>query len=307
MSTQKQFDFKRAAKLRALERVVCSSRVKSLLKALDGFARDDRTCTVTIKRIGVSIGVSPKTAQRYAREAEGVGLLEVTGSSKDGQARTYRILWGVVFDLPDGVSGQRLERPTETPVNCDATPGHFDRGPRSSCPPTPVTVDQGPRSTVTGVYPTDSIDKVNATVRQAIQTVGGGDEVEKKKKETPPRSDNRQPTTDNCPRPPGWWAGKITRDDLRDRTFVVWLYGMAQRSQIIRPCHENQVRIVAVCLQAAADESLASVSGWVISTIEGGWWNRLSKDSIRVAIDKCKLPLTDEQRATLRDVEPFQH
>lgn len=292
--TQRQFDFKRASKLRALERVVCGKNVKALLKALDGFARDDRTCTVTLKRIGVSMGASEKTAQRTIRLAQAEGLLTVSGDGADGRANTYRIEWTAVFDLPDGVSGGRSGRAVETPVNSSADPGQNDRGGRSDCPPTPVNGDRGGRSTVTDPSPTDSIRQRTATVRQPeFHTANGGG--------LSPESEHsgRQPTAHSLPRS-GAWAGHIEQsfpDDERRRLWVA-----ACDAGLLDGSAVDRVRFIAAVLQARTRPE-GKKTGWLVRRVELGDWNYLDPKWVQSAVDKCKasgIVLTPDQVRQVR-------
>ena len=136
---QRTFDFPRAAKLNALERVEYLGNVKGALKALDAFARDAASCTVTMKMIARSMGKSINTARRAIRAAVEANLLRVSGQCTDGCSNTYTVNWSVVFSLPDGVRKQK-RKSTQTPTkpalvpppNLGGDPSQLGRGPLPS-------------------------------------------------------------------------------------------------------------------------------------------------------------------------------
>lgn len=295
MGEQQQFDFKRATKLRALERIVCSSNVKALLKALDGFARDDRHCTVTMKRLALSMGVSPKTAQRTIRTAQAEGLVSVTGDEWDGRALTYTIEWKLVFDLPDGVSGGRRNGGDETPVKSKATPvkPSFDLTtvPGQRCPRSPVNVDHGPRSRVTGVCATDTNDKDNAAVRQ--QQIGGvGGLIWK----SPERFATRKA---------GWWAGHI--GDLANPEERQRLLTAAITAGYLTGSNVDRVRVWALAMQAKSRPPGMATGHFVIH-VEDGDWSWLDPKYVKSAMDRLLsaegLRLTKAEFEGLRIDEP---
>lgn len=308
MGEQKQFDFKRATKLRALERIICRGSVKSLLKALDGFARDERTCTVTMKRLSISMGVSPKTTQRTIREAEGEGLLQVTGEVKDGCARTYRINWEAVFELPDGMGHFSAKSTDLTPVNEVPTPVTDDRGPRSICPPTPVNVDRGPRSTLTGVSSTDRTDKVNAAVRQGRTTAkgfvltyaaadGGGDGTNTFAARTRgATAEGGHPAATS-----GYaWAGHVDPtfpDAERQR-----LWDLACSMGYLSKTAVDRVRFRA-CIAHAKTRPEGMVTGWFVTRLMLGDWGWIDQKHVRNAVDYFKakgIELTVEEIRNVR-------
>lgn len=320
MSQQRQFDFKRATKLRALERVVCNSGVKGLLKALDGFARDERTCKVTMKRLALSMGVSPKTAQRSIRTAEAEGLLTVTGEPVHGQANTYRIEWQRVFDLPDGVSGGVVTGPPATPVKPAGTPGQSDRGPRSICPGTPVNLGGGPRSDWGGVCATDSYDKVNDTVRP-LRSVpptgrdgGGGVQIQDPEQAisavasalaiSTEVAEAGYVGTERLGRPSGWWAWKIKRGDLLSQKVMGPFFQAAVAAGLLDGKGMSAVRFLALARTTHNDPTIQNVTGYLVKIIERGDWNYLDPGAIDIAyriVRPNDAPLTPAQRDRVRE------
>lgn len=267
MGEQKQFDWPRAAKLHALERVTCpgGAHVKSLLKALDAFARDKATCTETLKRISVSMGVSISTAKRARAAAVTLGVLTMYGSPTDGRSNTYQINWNVVFALPDGINAEPRSSVTPTPVKLTRDPGQPDLGPRSSWTGTPVNL--------TGAHRTDRLDKENATVRPAEDPSDGGEGGLRNSIQEPEAS-----------RPSGWWAWSITRKDLTNAAEMVKFFKAAVSAGIISDTAIDRVRFVALTLHASAQDDIRNHCGYLVKHLERGTWNYLSRDSVKAAL-----------------------
>lgn len=287
MDQQTQFDFPRAAKLRALERVACaggSAHVKSLLKALDGFARDAESCTETLRRISVSMGVSISTAKRARAAAVELGVLTVFGDPTHGQSNTYHINWQAVFSLPDGLVRPR-SKTSPTPVNLTGAPGQPDRGPRSTW--------TGPPVNLTGVSTTDRNDQINATIRPATpknQDGGGGG--------FGTAFPNADSATPRGAKPIGWWAWSFDRSALRDTAEMVRLFKAAVDAGFLENKRVDRVRFVALVLHTDAQESIRNVCGYVVTHVERATWNYLSRDSVKSALAKLAkdgLVLTPEE------------
>ena len=286
MSEQKQFDFPRAAKLQQLERAAMTGNVKSLLKALDGFARDKTECIATLHSIGVSMGVSASTARRAVRDAQGLGVLEVFGCPEDGRSNLYRIVWTVVFSLPDGMTKKSRSKPLPTPTNLEGDPYQSDRGPLPTWEGTPTNLG--------GVSATDTNDKETATIRQPERGDGGGGGISKL------TTDNRQPTTT---RPSGFWAWSVTRTDLGQQGTVLRLFAAATEAGLLSGLQLDQIRFLALVHRIRSDESIRNVTGYLVKLVETGQWNYLPADSIRKAWSQVRPgqpPPTPEQIAKVR-------
>lgn len=321
---QRHFDFKRATKLNTLERVVCSSGVKSLLKALDAFARDATHCTVTLKRLAVSMGVSVCTARRAVRQAQAEGVLIVSGSETDGSANTYTINWQVVFDLPDGVADRRrkksgqtpIKTESDTPINLIAPPYQVDRGPLSTCEGTPIKL--------IGVLSTDRNDKENDTVRlgEILTAVGGGfssrsnsagsvgtlpaplenpEPVHQRASETPAPRQN-PPTSQPARR--GAWAGAIDKTfHAEERTRI---FRAALAAGLVTDCTRDKLRVQAAILQAMSRPDPKWVTGHLIDLIEVGDWQRLEVLHVERAAGRVLPPgrrLTTDEIKRIRGLE----
>ena len=285
MSEQKQFDFPRAAKLNALERVRVGTSVKSLLKALDGFIRDKDRDSITLKRISQSMDCSTKTAQRAVRTAERAGLVTVWGDPSDGQANVYRIEWGVIFDLPDAPA---------KPVRRPSTPGQIDRGPRTKCPPTPDKLTGDPGQNDRGATPPTKNDKETATIRQPERGHGGGGGISKL------TTDNRQPSTT---RPSGFWAWSVTRCELSKPATVLSLFKAATEAGYLTGLQLDQIRFLALVNRIRTDEEIRNVTGYLVATVQTGSWNYLPVDAIRKAWSQVRPgqpPPTSEQIARVK-------
>lgn len=287
--TQKQFDFPRAAKLRALERITCpgGANVKSLLKALDGFARDAATCTETLKRISVSMGVSTSTVKRARSAAQDLGLLTVYGCPTDGRSNTYEINWKEVFNLPDGISPKPRSKTETTQVNLNGDPGQVERGPRSICTGTQVKLN--------GALTTDRNDQLNATVRSEIRTDEGEGGLNS---DTPNKNDLR---------PSGWWAWAITRSDLTSPVEVNRLFKSAVAAGVLENRRLDLVRFVALAFHTAGQESIRNLCGYLVTHCERGSWNYLSRESVQKALKllaKDGVSLSPEQVEEIRKPRP---
>lgn len=284
MDSQKQFDFPRAAKLRALERVTCAggAHVKSLLKALDGFARDAETCTETLRRISVSMGVSVSTAKRARVAAEELGLLTVYGDPTDGRSNTYKINWQTVFNLPDGLQIRPRSKTSPTPVKMTWDPVQPDLGPRSTWTGTPVKMN--------GVSTTDRNDQVNATVRPAKSDGEEGGFLDC----------SFEPSTS---RPKGWWAWSFDRTDLKNPAEMVRLFKSAVSAGVIEDTPIDRVRFVALTLHTFGQENIRNPCGYVVTHVERGSWNYLSRESVKRALSLLAgdgLTLTPDQIIQVR-------
>lgn len=293
--SQKEFDFPRAAKLGAIERVKCPGgvNVKSLIKALDGFARNAVNCTVTKRAIAISMGYDitdpdPKVAakkvasalkavQRATTTACDHGLLNVYGCPTDGRSNTYQINWQTLFALPDGMDSSR---PVKCPGGADIVsrvPGHHVQGGGTPCP--------GSLDTMSRAVPTDRIVSIYASVRPAKTNSDGGggfEDQEEKKKSS------------------GWWAWRITRDDLANNDEMVRFFKAAVSASVITDSKLNRVRFVALTIHTQRQEKLENVCGYIVTHIERGSWNYLAKDAVRDAVRKCNIQLTPEELIEVR-------
>lgn len=272
MGQQQQFDFPRAAKLRALERVTCSHNVKSLLKALEAVIRDKDRDSVTYAALARSMGCSPKTAQRAVRTAEAAGLLDVWGDPTDGRSNEYRIDWVAVFDLP-GAPGL----PPPTPVKLSGDPGQVDRGPRSSCPGTPVKL--------TGVSAPDKERQNNATERSPEIGRAGGEGFSKRFSES--------------------WCGTIDREFPAAERRRLWQAAIGANMLAETPV--NLVRFLAACRHAKTRPP-EKRTGWFKTCIEGRDWGAIDKGHLRDALNEytnrgCKL--SDRERLEVYSLEPI--
>ena len=300
--TQRQFDFNRASKLNTLECVVLTANVKSLLKALDGFARDAAHCTVTLKRVALSMGVSTRTAQRVCRQAEAEGLLIVSGCPEDGQSNTYAIQWGVIFNLPTGAGPKRRAKSPSPPTPLPGVPGRGEIENESHVTPdrlsplprqvvTPPLSDcQGTPDRLSGVLCTDHTDKETATIDQREnQTAGGGGLRVPPSAYGPPRS--------------GSWAWTVTRSELGEQATVVALFNAAVKAGLLANAQLDQIRFLALTKKIRAEETIKNPTGYLVRIVETGGWNYLPPDAVRKAWQQLRPgqpPPTGEQLTKLR-------
>lgn len=129
---QLEFDFQRRNKLWMLEklqvrcdcaaegkrRCECGKTVKSLLKALDGFARNDPQCRVTVKNIGLSMGTQSTATKRAIRVTARLGYISVlsadeadgldTDRKRSGSMSTYKIEWLKIWNETEEKAPQRV-------------------------------------------------------------------------------------------------------------------------------------------------------------------------------------------------------
>lgn len=127
---QKEFDFHRATKLWMIENVTpqcscmengkryctCPSRIKLLLRALDGFARDNPECTVTVAWIAKSTGWKERNTNTVIALAIRLGYVErlVDDSvrlgirKRTGTASTYRICWLKIWNETEESAPRRI-------------------------------------------------------------------------------------------------------------------------------------------------------------------------------------------------------
>jgi hypothetical protein len=139
--TQKKFEWKRAKKLNMLERLTvacgcrvsgkrfchCGMLVKSLLKALDGFARDHKDFAVTVARLAESMGASRATVKRAIAKAVSLKYLTVTpgdgakspapGRAKSGTRSTYEIQWLKIWNETEESQPNAASRENEPRSN----------------------------------------------------------------------------------------------------------------------------------------------------------------------------------------------
>lgn len=270
---QKQFDFPRAAKLRTLERAAMSGAVKSVLKALDGFARDAAECIETLRRIGVSMGVSESTARRAIREAQTLGVLQVFGVPANGRSNLYRIQWAVVFALPDAMAKSKKETgpeyPLLTPSKSEETPVRLEGVPLSDCQGTPVKLEGVPCQVgggtpvrLTGVSATDHTDQVTATIRRGPGMAVGGGCLDLKDKQKS-----------------GWWLWELTKQSLGDDREIDRIIAAAVAAELLEDTPLARVRLLALASKIRNDEKIKSPTGSVAWTVENGAWNYLPRDA----------------------------
>ena len=207
---QRTFDFPRAAKLNALERVEYLGNVKGALKALDAFARDAASCTVTMKMIARSMGKSINTARRAIRAAVEANLLRVSGQCTDGCSNTYTVNWSVVFSLPDGVRKQK-RKSTQTPTK-------------------PALV---PPPNLGGVSDTDTTDKETDTERKSETPEDGGGKLEIEKKQKS-----------------GAWAGAIDKDTLGRKEDLKTIRQAAVLAGLLTNDRSDVIRFYAAAYDA---------------------------------------------------------
>lgn len=299
MDQQKTFDYPRAAKLRTLERAAMSGAVKSVLKALDGFARDNPEWEATLRSIAVSMGVSESTARRAVREAQNVGVLEVRGTPKNGRMNIYKILWEVVFALPDAMAKSKPENTPEypilTPTKIDETPTKWKGYPCQNGGGTPVKLEGDPcqvgRGTpvrLTGVSATDHTDQITATIRHGVQTDGGGDCLV--------RSQERKS---------GWWVWEVTKQMLGDEAELKRIFDAAVAAGLVEDQPVYRVRVLALANKIRNTEKIKSPTGQLAWMIETGNWNYLPRDAIVRAYRKMygQEP-TGEQIAKIKTATP---
>ncbi len=130
---QKLIDFERAQQLWMLEHLgkvtcgcaakgkrwcSCWSTVKSVLAALDCFARNAPTCTVTIASIGRVMGKRPTATKTGIKIAAQLGYISVlsaddargaeTDRQRSGSMSTYRINWVKIWYETEEIAPQRI-------------------------------------------------------------------------------------------------------------------------------------------------------------------------------------------------------
>jgi hypothetical protein len=281
MGAQKEFDYDRGAKFNALERIACpgGATVKALLWALESFEKGNPTSTVTISILMERLQLSRSTVKRARFNAEAAGLLDVYGCPEDGQANTYRINWNEVFNLPGAENSTRRVRPRSKEripqVNLNHPPVQIGPGPGSKCTGTQVKMNRAPATSSTAT---------TASVRKETQTANGGGFEEK------------EPAN----KPRGWWAWRITRDDLGNNDEMVKFFKAAVSANVITDTKINRVRFVALTIHTQRQEKLSNVCGYMVTHIERGSWNYLAKDAVRDAVRKVNLQLTPDELAEVR-------
>lgn len=101
---QQEFDFKRAAKIKIIERtqllffsVRSQIRAKALLKVIESHSRDHQSCWLSVETIRIEMGGSARTVQRAIRDCEAAELLVVTRHKHS--ASTFTLQWSLLIDL----------------------------------------------------------------------------------------------------------------------------------------------------------------------------------------------------------------
>lgn len=101
---QQEFDFRRAAKIKIIERtqllffsVRSQIRAKALLKVIESHSRDHQSCWLSVETIRIEMGGSARTVQRAIRDCEAAELLVVTRHKHS--ASTFTLQWSLLIDL----------------------------------------------------------------------------------------------------------------------------------------------------------------------------------------------------------------
>jgi hypothetical protein len=81
----------------------------------------------------------------------------------------------------------------------------------------------------------------------------------------------------------GWWAYRIEREDLSDKSEMVGLYEAAVKAAIVTNTVTNRVRFVALMLHVKSQANIHNVTGYIVTTIERGSWNCLPKSVVLAA------------------------
>src|SRR5262252_3558255 len=101
---QQEFNFNRASQLRILERATIDSRGpgKTVLKALDSFARENRESFATMREIARNVGCSRRTILRTVHELAALGLVTITRRRRANGSKTshsYEINWLKLLEM----------------------------------------------------------------------------------------------------------------------------------------------------------------------------------------------------------------
>lgn len=329
MDSQRQFDFTRASKLRRLEQSACSGKVKSVLKALDGFARDAARCVQTMKNIAVSMGCSVDTARRAIRAAQDAGLLHVHGEPTDGRSNMYEINWVAVFELPDGREAMTTSRrkaavcqgaaetakclgPSAVPAplaDCEATPSNMQgdplqtaRGPLANCRGTPGKL-LGVSATVTNVKEC-AISRGGQTEDDDGETLGSilGKRQALCEPRTMPVS---TPTLSNPAKPTrsGSWVWTIALKDLEDSAERTRIFKAAIMAGYLADSQIDRVRFRALCIHIRRHNERTKIynpTGFLVAAIERGDWGNLPDKTVKDAVNLLKYQFTPQQLAEVK-------
>ena len=163
--TQQQFNWTRAAKLRALDAAgIYGANVASVLRVLDSFAGKDPTCWPKMQTIADRMGVSVRTARRAVRAANHSSLLIVTPRNHSGQtSNLYQIVWSNLHADSEEPPGQKCRAPGQR----DLAPGQSDRPKEAPIePPNETPISMGDGNLNSGGWPHPITDETLRSVSQ---------------------------------------------------------------------------------------------------------------------------------------------
>lgn len=271
-SVQLQFDFQRSAKLWMLERLRCSGQVKAVLKAIDGYARDNPSATVTMRLLAQSMGVSMDSARRHVKAAERAGFLMTDRT--DRSASTYTIQWLPIFDQTHSKTGDEADQKTSAPrvstPSQDASPplqiagGHPGRLPAS-----PLQIARG------APPPTINVNSSTRPWRPKAKTPRSEEPIGGLFRELAER--HQQAATSGQPVPPSTWLNHVGILDLGDPDRLFQIFRRAVNATVLPPGRESLVIVLAAAHHVLNGSGIQNRPGMFRSIVEGRSRFRLTR------------------------------
>lgn len=289
-SVQLQFDYQRATKLWMLERLRCSMQVKAVLKAIDGFARDNASATVTLRLLAQSIGASIVSARRHVKAAEQAGYLIVDRT--DRSASTYTIQWLPIFDQTHSKTGDEADQKTSasrvsTPSQNDSPPSQIERGPPVRLRAPPSQVERGAPPPTINANSSTRPWRPKAKTPRSEEPIGGLFRELAERRQQPatsgqPRAASGQPV------PPSTWLNHVGILDLGDPERLVQIFRRAVNATVLPPVRESLVIVLAAAHHVLNGSGIQNRPGMFRSIIEGPSRFRLTRADFDHARDVAR-------------------
>lgn len=258
-------------------------QVKAVLKAIDGFARDNASATVTLRLLAQSIGASVVSARRHVQAAERAGYLVVDRS--DRSASTYTIQWLPIFDQTHSKTGDEADQKTSasrasTPSQNDTPPSQLERGPPLRLRAPPSQVERGAPPPTINANSSTRPWRPKAKTPRSEEPIGGlFAEI---------AASYQQPATSGQPVPPSTWLNHVGIVELHDPARLVQIARRAVNAKVLPPGRESLVIVLAAAHHVLHASGIQNRPGMFRSIIEGRSRFRLTRADFDHARDVAR-------------------